>query len=208
MVTWHIIRDYLCNFVSGHQHLPPQPPWQIIFWQPVTFHAHPPTMRHNGFPDSYWSIAGRLNQSEWSCGNLIIYTFGTFGRLKLLTGSCAAALNIILHTHSSWKNSPSWTLVDYSAGGLGDREYHGWIEKLFNPSELLAPNPDAKRLSPLKLLLKKRMCHLKIPTSSNYSEGLTGWRYETLACPTSAGFLKSHFQKSLKGETEILRVDF
>ena len=106
------------------------------------------------------------------------------------------------------ENSPSWTLVDYSAGGLGDREYHCWIEKLFNPSELLAPNPDAKRLSPLKLLLKKRMCHLKIPTSSNYSEGLTGWRYETLACPTSAGFLKSHFQKSLKGETEILRVDF
>ena len=67
-------------------------------------------MRHIGFLVSDSSTGLAIVQSDVRCCNLIIYGVGTFGHLNLLTGTCAAAVNIILHIGKS----PKLSLVDYT----------------------------------------------------------------------------------------------
>ena len=69
-------------------------------------------MRQNGFLASDWSTGMPIDQSDEQVSNLIIYSVGTFGHLNLLTGSCAAAVNIILQIGNLAK-------LDFS--GLGGR---------------------------------------------------------------------------------------
>ena len=196
------------NTSTYHLERAATPAWQIIFWQPVTFPEQPPTMRRIGFRASDWSAGMPVGQSETQYSNLIIYNVGTFGHLNLLTGSCAAAVNIILHIGKSPKLGFSGLWGGKRGGAI--ESYHCGIlvrESVFIPHTVPA-NPDAKRLSPLKLLLKRDCVVWKFQRHPTILRVWLGWQYETLAMWCSYTVLEITFPKVIKGRNRNTQAWF